>query len=126
MNYQVQTVETDKIWEHASEYTYALVYMISELILCGTQELPNLDWTECMEARFFDEDKELHIYEEDGKLQAVKVTEGDGKDVIVRKYQLANQFLKAGKLLCVREYYAYDEDGQAYVSLTRLAGIEEV
>ena len=108
MNYQVQTVETDKIWEHASEYTYALVYMISELILCRTQELPNLDWTECMEARFFDEDKELHIYEEDGKLQAVKVTEG------------------AGKLLCVREYYAYDEDGQAYVSLTRLAGIEEV
>lgn len=139
MNYQIQKTEPDRAWEHAlerpSEYPYALVYLISDLILCRTQDLPDIDWPECLEARFFGPDKELHIYEEDGGLQAVQVIEEGGglqaiekgaPDYMDRRYQLKKRFRGAGALLRVREYLAYDEDGQVFVSLTRLAGIEEV
>lgn len=126
MSYRVQRVEVQKALEHRGEYEYALVCLISRLLLCKTSELPEPDWEECLEARFFDREKELHIYEEDGELLAVEITEEDPEDCLIRRYQLANRFRGAGKLLRVHEYLDYDEDGQAFVSLTRLAGIEEV
>lgn len=126
MSYRIRKVDSDEIFESAADYEFALIYMISEIWLGKTSELPVMDWEECIEARFFDKDQELHIYEEDGKLRAIEVTEENGQDCLIRKYQLANRFKSAGDLLCVCEYLDYDEDGQAVVSLTRLAGIEEV
>lgn len=126
MNFKVRKIETDNIFGGIENYEYALVYLINEILLCKVSELPKVNWDECMEARFFDKDKELHIYEEDGRLQAAEVTEMNGEDYLVKKYQLANRFKKAGDLLRVHEYLGYDKDGQAMVKLTRLAGIEEV
>ncbi len=126
MSYRIQKIEPEDMFERIADHTYALVYMISEILLCRTSELPEIDWEECIEARFFDNDKELHIFEKDGRMQAVEITEEDGSDCLVRKYQLAKRFTDAGDLLCVHEYLDYDEDGQAVVGLTRLAGIEEV
>ncbi len=128
MSYRIQKIEWDKALVQAQDYEYALVYMISEVLLCKTADLPDVDWEECTEARFFDREKELHIYEEDGQMQAVEVidTKEEQDNCLVRRYQIANRFREAGKLLRVHEYLDYDEDGQAAVSLTRLAGIEEV
>lgn len=124
MSYRVQKPEAEQVFDHIREYEYALIYMISEIKVCKASDLPPTDWTECQEARFFSRDKELHLYKEDGSWQAVEVTEEDTKDCIVKKYQLANRFNGVGSLLCVHEYLSYDKDGQAFVSLTRLAGIE--
>ncbi|MCI9101288.1 MAG: hypothetical protein HFH59_05430 [Lachnospiraceae bacterium] len=126
MSYRIQKVESDNVFERSMGYEYALVYMISEMLLCKTSELPKVNWEECLEARFFSKDKELHIYEEDEEWKAVEVTEENERDCLVRRYQLANRFKSLGALLCVHEYLDYDDDGQAMVSLTRLAGIEEV
>lgn len=128
MTYSIQKTDAQSAIAHAKEYTYALVYMMSRMILCRTKDLPQLDWAECLEARFFDADGELHIYEEDGYLQAVKIadkTEQDPYSCLTRKYQLADRYHPTGHLLYVREYLDYDEHGQVYVSLTRLAGIGE-
>lgn len=124
MNFNVRKIEPDHIFENIGDYEHALVYLIDEILLCKVSELPEVDWDECMEARFFDKEKELHIYEEDGKMQAVEVTEMSGQNCLVKRYQLANRFKKAGNLLRVHEYLGYDDDGQAVVELTRLAGIE--
>lgn len=128
LDYSRRELSMDEAVRSIRDYEYALVYMISGIKLCKTSDLPEFDWEECQEARFFSKDKELHLFEEDGSLQAVEVAEKDDKDRIVKKYQLANRFPEIGKdkLLYVYEYLSYDEDGQAYVSLTRLAGIGEV
>ena len=124
MSYIVENVDIQKAYQSGIEYEYALLYMMSELILSKTSDLGEIDWEECLEARFFSEEKELHIFEENGGHVAVKVSDLDEKDILIKKYQLANKFLGIGNVLCVKEYLAYDEDGQTYVCLTRLTGIE--
>lgn len=128
MSYSKRELSVDEAIRGIGQYEYALVYGISGIELCKTAALPEIDWEECQEARFFDKDRELHLFGEDGNFQAIEVTEEDGEDCIVKKYQLAKHFQKDvdGTLLYVHEYLSYDEDGQACVSLTRLAGIGEV
>ena len=56
---------------------------------------------------------------------AVEVVDDGAEDAVCdKKFQLDKRFSSEGKLLCVREYLAYDEDGQVFVELTRLKGIE--
>ena len=124
MNYRIENIDIQKAYQSVFEYDYALIYMMSKLILSKTSDLGEIDWDECLEARFFSKEKELHIFEDDGEQRAVEVRDMDEKDSIVKKYQLAKQFSGLGNTLCVKEYLAYDEDGQTYVSLTRLTGIE--
>ena len=73
---------------------------------------------------FFSEDKELHFFDVDGKKQAVAVSDEDGKDELVKEYEIAGKFGSIGSSVFVKEYIGYDEDGQANVVLTRLQGIK--
>ena len=124
MNYRIENIDIQKVYQSVFEYDYALIYMMSKLILSRISDLGEIDWDECLEARFFSKEKELHIFEDDGEQRAVEVSDVDEKDSIVKKYQLAKKFSGLGNTLCVKEYWAYDGDGQTYVSLTRLTGIE--
>ncbi len=123
MSYTAERVEAFGALEHITDYEYALVYMMSGLFFCRTADLKTPDWSECLEARFFDSEKELHVYGEDGAMQAVKVRGTADDDCLVKKYELDGKW-SMGKYLCVCEHFAYDADGQAYVALTRLAGVE--
>lgn len=128
MSYTIEKIEADKALEDFADYQYALIYMMSEIIFCKTADLDAPDWGECLEARFFDENKELHIYEEDGKLRAVKIDGSVDSDCLTKKYKIRSCYFgqteKERKYLCVCEHLDYDEDGQAFVILTRLTGIE--
>ena len=81
MSYKLEKLEFSKACEKISEYQYALLYMISEVILNKTELLGEINWEECTEARFFSEDKELHFFDVDGKKQAVAVSDEDGKRI---------------------------------------------
>lgn len=124
MSYIVEKIEFSKACAKIPEYEYALLYMISEIVLTKTDSLAEINWAECTEARFFSEDKELHFFEVDGEMQAVEVSDGDGQDEVVKEYELAGKFQAIGKTVLVKEYIDYDEDGQANVVLTRLQGIK--
>ena len=124
MSYKLEKLEFSKACEKISEYQYALLYMISEVILNKTELLGEINWEECTEARFFSEDKELHFFDVDGKKQAVAVSDEDGKDELVKEYELAGKFRTIGSSVFVKEYIGYVEDGQANVVLTRLQGIK--
>ena len=135
MIYRIQKTEADHALTQITEYTYALLYRMSEILFCRTKDLPQMDLSECLEARFFDQEKELHLFEEEAiDRQAMQEEEAAGDvfvtfescDRLIKKYQLQERYQKLGQTLCVCEYLSYDKDGQAYVSLTRLAGIEEV
>lgn len=124
MNFVANNIDIQDAYSKVREYDYALIYMMSELVFCNASQLSDINWEECMEARFFSRDKELHMYLEDGSLKAVEIVESAGCDKLVKEYQLGNRFLGVGKKLIVHEYISYDEDGQAMVECTRLVGVE--
>ncbi|MCM1540822.1 MAG: hypothetical protein NC121_06115 [Blautia sp.] len=123
MSYTAERMDAGKALEHIGEYPYALVYGMSGITFCRTADLKEPDWDECLEARFFGEDKEMHLYGEEGEWRAVRVTGTMDEDCLVRKYALQDRYFGPGKYLCVCEHLEYDEDGQASVALTRLMGI---
>lgn len=124
MGYRVEDIDLQEAYGRAADYQYALLYMISErIILCNAGSLPEINWKECQEARFFSEDRELHIFEGEEGMQAVEVFDTDGEDIVVKEYELDNRFRTAGKTVLVKEYLDYDSDGQVFVALTRLKGI---
>jgi hypothetical protein len=119
----VQNIDLQEAYQSVKDYTYALLYMISQRILCKTEELPMIDWEECQEARFFSEEKELHIFEDEEGMRAIIVYDTDQEDIMVKEYELDNMFVSLGKTVLVQEYLAYDDSGQVSVELTRLKGI---
>ena len=110
--------------ENREKYKYALVYRLSEIKLCKTEQLTDADFDECTEARLFSADRELHLFETEEGMCAVEVADDGASECILKKYELASRFSKEGKTLVVKEYLDYDEDGQAVVCLTRLADLE--
>ena len=129
MNCVVQRYSIDEAKERIVRYEYALLYMISELRLCRVGELGTVDWNQCMEARFFSKEAELHLFDLNGELHAVELSDGDEKDWNDRSYELNPSVLKGSsarknvRKLTVREYFAYDEDGQMIVDAIRLASL---
>ncbi len=124
MGYRVEDIDLQEAYGRAVDYQYVLLYMISErIILCNVGSLPEINWKECQEARFFSEDRELHIFEGEEGMQAMEVFDTDGEDIVVKEYELDDRFRTAGKTVIVKEYLDYDSDGQAFVALTRLKGI---
>ena len=124
MSYEIKRMSTEEARPHIPDYEYALIYLISEIILTKTDCISEINSEECTEARFFSEEKELHFFRRDGQMQAVEVRDKDEKDEIVKTYDLANKSQAAGKIIKVKQYIDYDKDGQANIALTRLTGIE--
>lgn len=125
MGYEIHKLAGDSYKEKISEYKYALVYMISEMILCPVKELTEPDWTECQEARFFSDTGEMHIFEGENGMEAVEVLDTDTDNILVKTYKINAKFSNVGERILVQEYLTYDEDGQADVALTRLKGIQQ-
>ncbi|MDO4340915.1 MAG: hypothetical protein Q4C91_23010 [Eubacteriales bacterium] len=106
------------------DYRYALLYMISEVVLTETDMLAEINWEECKEAYFFDSKGQLHIFEEEEeeKFAAIEFLP-DKLNFVEHKYSLAAKFGGIGKAVIVREYLDIDEDGQTYVAYTALYDI---
>lgn len=123
MGYQCREIGKEEVNERISRYEYALIHMISEQIFSRVGELPDINWTQCLEARFFSRKGEMHIFDADGEQKAVVIEdEGEGF-VLEREYELARPYTRLGKYLVVQEYLGYDEDGQIMIELTRLKDI---
>ena len=123
MGYKIKHVELTEAQMQSAFFEYALLYMISEIILCKTEELTGINWDECQEARFFSEEKELHVFETESGMDAVEISDSSSLDIIIKEYLLDNRFSNIGHSILIQEYLEYDEDGQAYVANTRLRGI---
>ena len=124
MGYRISYPEIDQAKTEIGRFDYALLYMFSEQKLCEVSELESVDWEECMEARFFKEDSELHLIFGDEPI-AILVEEKEDSSYFDRTYALAPAYRNVGKRAIVRCYTKPDEDGQQCVCLTRLVGIEK-
>lgn len=123
MGCRIRKIELDEGKNRYKEYEYALLYMISELRLVRVEELEEVDWEECLEARFFSDEKELHIFEGEQGMCAVVTEEVDECDQNTRLYLLGKQYIQGKTKVIVKEYLSYDKDGQLLVEKTRLAGL---
>ena len=63
------------------DYPYALLYMFSEVILLESLGLGEINWSECMEARFFGKDGELRFWRESGAMVAAEFS-GQGESIL--------------------------------------------
>ena len=97
---------------------YSLIFAYGGVTLGRTPE--RVDAEELTEARFFSAEREIHVYRDGGTLRAVSVRDTpEDADAVTERYQLDNARL--GDWIAVRRYWGYDEDGQAYVAVRRLA-----
>lgn len=105
-------------------YDYGLLYYLSEVILTALEGKTVTNLQQLTEARLFSEDKELHVFQNEKGWQAVLCCETEGAEYIEEYRPLSRNFQGAGKHLGVRRYISYDEDGQAYIALTRLYAVK--
>ncbi|MBQ8639961.1 MAG: hypothetical protein IJ468_12415 [Lachnospiraceae bacterium] len=128
MAYKKQFLSIEEAKKQINGFQYALVYQLESVLLGSIDQMSDqIIWEECIEARFFSQEHELHIFEFNGEYRAVLVSD-DGKqecESIVRCRKLEDRYRKLGwSELLVKEYIGFDEDGQAYTALTRLVGLQ--
>lgn len=120
-----EAIETEKEYT----YKYALIYLMSEVYL-GENNRSELPFDEILEARFFDESGELHIYNEEDCWYRSEIRDDEEENTEIHKeiYPVSGEIFheqeENGPIrLEVWKYLNYDEDGQIYVERTRCAGI---
>jgi len=98
---------------------YGLIYSYDAVQLSRIEEV-TINSETLIEARFFNEDTEVHVFRRDD-LEAVvfKETEED-KDQTFTENQLLERYADQ---LIIKNYIDYDKDGQAYIRYSRPAGL---
>lgn len=120
---QIQIMEDiEGVKEAAHDYKYALLYYYSDVQLGEAKDLAPVNWDECLEARFFDGEKELRFFRE-GDVFSASFVSGDGES-IESEFSLDTRFQTQWNKVKVRQFLEYDADGQAFIAATMLAGLE--
>ena len=106
--------------ERPERFPYQMVWRLSSVEL-GAARIPGNERADVTEARFFGPEAELRFYLEHGALAATLAEDEPGDAAIQREVRLLPKF---GRTLKQLQYIAFDQDGQGYVALTRLAAWE--
>ena len=114
-------MDVESAKQEIRKYSYALLYMFGKVILTEVSALSELDWSDCLEARFFGDSGELRFWRESGDYVSAKYS-GQGES-ITTEYALDGRYKDRWKSVSVTQYLDYDEDGQVYVCGTALSGL---
>lgn len=113
-----ENLELQEGLEKGLKMPYAFISSLSFVKLGHTPE--NIDLSELIEARFFDNKEEIRIYSNEGILNAVYLKEEVEDRNISKVYILKDNSF--GKEITVKYDLDIDEDGQTYIYSTRLSG----
>ena len=105
------------------DYEYALIYMIDEVRLTEVAAMPEVDWSKCLEARFFSEKGELRFWRDGDEMVAAEVSCARESEFVTESYKLDGRFKKKWESVSVKQFLDFDSDGQAYVDRTVLSGL---
>lgn len=98
----------------------AIIYNYDSVISGNIEDI-NIDLNNIIECRFFNEDIEIRIFnDEDGSRGTIFIEE-DADDYISEEYILYNRYgdKNYANALKVKKYMDYDEDKQAYIYYTK-------
>ena len=122
MGAKVRLIGINEAKESSRCMKYAVGHFISDFKVGTPEEIGAFDKGDCIEARFFSIDKEIHVFRENDELICTEsIDDGTFYDA---DYELENRFRSTGKYVVVRNYLVIDEDGQCIVSGTRLVEIK--
>ena len=124
MGSNVRLIEKDEAKTIIKDMSYAIGQFISEFEMGTPDEVGDFDSDDCIEARYFNKDKEIHVFRNDDELCCREISDTD-KEFVDTEYELAKCFRSHGKSIVVREYLDVDEDGQCYVTGSRLVEVKE-
>ena len=124
MGVKTEILDSIDFKEELQKYKNALIMNISDMLLKRTVDISDMNLDEVVDARLFSETGELHIFNDDGKMRFVRVTDEEDDTSIEEAYIIGNRKNVIGKRILVKKYINFDDDGQAYVYLTRLMGVE--
>lgn len=98
------------------QYRFAFVQRVGSVYIGLIEGCGILNPDEILEARFFEEEKEMHVFKYDEKLEAVVTEYEDGDEYIEERQLLRGKY---GEFLILRFYLFFDEnDGQARIGHT--------
>ena len=99
-NLDIEPITCEEAKQRISDYTYAIVHMMSELQYGNIEEL-TVKWNELVELRAFSEKGELRVYQGNDGMVAQYCTESadEPDNAIILEYDMKN-----GKKLKVKEY----------------------
>lgn len=103
------------------ELPFALIRSLSQVTLGHTPACVEED--EMLEARFFSQTQEIRIFQGADGLRAVRLIGEPSDRVLEQTCKLENK--QFGSALTIARVLEWDEDGQAYVTATRLTGWKE-
>lgn len=115
-----ETLEPQKALEKGLQLPFAMLRFLSKVFLGETPK--QIDLSELLEARFFNQEKEIRIFQRDGILCAAYLEQEEKDNPIEKTYMLENPDF--GTQITVCYDLSYDSDGQAYISFMRLSGWE--
>lgn len=109
-------IKKEEISKNIKDFKYYIVYYFDRLIFGEGDIEAELDIENINEAFFFDEDKCMHIYREDG-LKGIKFLYESNDKILPPEEQIAKKGKEFNNLksLIVKKFINYDEDGQAYI-----------
>lgn len=100
----------------AERYRFAFIQRVGSVFIGPIEMCGELNPDEILEARFFEEEKEMHVFRYDGDFKAVVTIHEDGDEYLEEKQILRGKY---GKFLTLRNYLIFDEnDGQARIGRT--------
>jgi len=113
-------MDIENVKSMISDYQYALIYKFDGITMDESKNVNDTDFSDCLEARFFDEGKELRIWRENGAFKSSAVSFG-GEHIDV-SYELDKRFSNMGNTVKIRQYLDHDDDGQTYIKSSVVAG----
>ena len=128
MSSKGRTIDFETARKAAAGLDYIYSLEISAIRLLPILPDLTVNWDECLDVRCFSNDKEIHFFKQKDDWKAVLIEDAPDDAAVTRTYRLPEKYKKAcgGNRIIVKEYLAYDEDGQAVPVCTRLAGIGSV
>lgn len=106
----------------AEGYKWAIVYNFDEVKIGRLDEL-EIDGDILLQARIFNEDKELNIVREKHNLNLCFLEEDSDDECIEDSYLIIENKFKNYKNINIKKYINYDDDGQAFISYVRPYGL---
>ena len=96
--YRKQSIPIEEAKQQIDQYRFGLVYQLEKILLGEVEKIKSeIIWEECLEARFFSKEKELHIFDYNGEYRAVCIEDQEGSNGSIlegKLIKLSNQFHK--------------------------------
>ncbi len=102
-------------------YQYVWIQDLRKVEIIHINSFSGFDFSTLLEARVFNEDKELHIFEYDDSFRCVEVIKEEDDECFEERQLLRSTY---GRYLLMRHYIGYEDDGQAYIKQSALCGYE--